>query len=144
MNRFVATTATSNLILEPAAGGSIGPASNYTTSRTGAVGGPVANGGWAGGTTGYFGVKFLSGTTTEYGWVQAFLPTTISAATPIRILGAAYDNTGAAIVAGAGPEPGTVAALAMGVVGLDAAAWLPEPTRQVPFLFACRHTDREP
>lgn len=125
VNRFEATTATSNVIKELALGDQIGITSPYTTSRTGATGGPVTNGGWTGETTGYFGIKFLNGTTTEYGWVQAFLPATISAADPIKILGAAYDNTGAAITAGAGavPEPGTVGCLAAGVIGAASLAW---------------------
>ena len=124
INRFVATTAASNIVLELTGGSVVGPGSNYTTSRTGATGGPVTNGGWVGGTTGYFGVKFLSGTTTDYGWVEAFLPTTPTAANPIEILGAAYENTGAAItIPNAVPEPGTVGALAMGALGSGAVAW---------------------
>lgn len=125
VNRFEANAA--GATLELSGGTAIGPASTYGTTRTGPTGGIITNGGWTANTTGYFGIKFLDPTTglTDYGWVYATMSGTPST-TPSVILGAAYDNTGAGILAGqtgAVPEPGTLGLLAAGALGAGALAW---------------------
>ena len=79
---------------------------------------------WTGGTTGYLGFKFLNGAVTEYGWALVSVPVgNPTTAAPIKLLGLAYENTGAAITTSAVPEPGTLGALAMGALGAGAMAW---------------------
>ncbi len=72
----------------------------------------------------YVGFRFLNESTgqLDYGWAQLSLSTT-SSAQPRSIIGYAYENTGASILAGqtAVPEPTTTAllgAMAAGAVGL--------------------------
>lgn len=118
INRFVSTgTAQTDL----SAGDMIASTSTYGTSRAPSALGTA--GGWTANTTGYLGIRFLSGTTTDYGWLQIFYPGTPTAANPIKILGSAYDNSGASITAGQVPEPGTVAFLAAGALGAGTMAW---------------------
>ena len=76
------------------------------------------------GTPEYVGFKFVTTAgVTDYGYIQVETDLYNSAADPggLKFLKLAYDNTGAAIAVGAAatavPEPGTLAALAMGAVG---------------------------
>ncbi len=67
---------------------------------------------------GYIGVKFNSNTTPLYGWIQyqgTYDPTT-ETMTSYSVLGWAYDDTGAAIAAGAVPEPTGLGLLALGAL----------------------------
>lgn len=73
------------------------------------------------GGTGYYGFKFTSnnpegtvGTTTMYGWAQISFTT----GGPGSVVSFAYENTGAAIAAGAVPEPSSLSMLALGALGL--------------------------
>ena len=94
---------------------SIGPLSTFLTSI------PADPGFRAGETGGYLGLEFLNETTgtTDYGWVQ--INTTGTTGFPATITGFAYDDSGAAILAGAVPEPGTNVALTFGALALGAA-----------------------
>ena len=78
----------------------------------------------AGETGGYLGVHFLNETTgvVNYGWVQLSTTagTTPAQGFPATILGYAFDNTGAGILAGQIPEPGTSAMLSLGAFALGA------------------------
>ncbi len=124
VNRFV-STATGNFPLELALNAPIDAAATYGTSATPSALTVATGTQWAPSSTGYLGFKFLNGATTEYGWALISVPAAgPTAADPIRLLGVAYENTGAGITAGAGavPEPTSVAALAVGAVGA-AAAW---------------------
>jgi len=78
-------------------------------------------GGYFRGTTNkYLGVKFNIGTDTVYGWIQVQVPD--ADASKAIITGYAYnDDDGGSITAGAIPEPGSLALLALGAAGL--AAW---------------------
>ncbi len=93
----------------------IGPLTTFVTSI------PADPAFRAGETGGYLGLEFLNETTgaTDYGWLR--LNTTGTTGFPATITGYAYENTGAAIFAGAVPEPGTNAALALGALSLGAA-----------------------
>jgi hypothetical protein len=71
------------------------------------------------GTTGameYIGFRFLNGATTEYGYIQLEVDPYVSPANPggIKFFRLAYENSGAAILTGAVPEPSSLAALAFG------------------------------
>ncbi len=67
----------------------------------------------------YIGVRFDIGGNTHYGWIQVNVPGVPDSAT---ITGYAYQDTAdAQITAGAIPEPGSLALLALGAAGL--AAW---------------------
>ena len=123
VDRFVSDA--SNNPLELVAGTLISMSSIYRTStEPNSLTTSGTSGVWTGGTTGYLGYKFLNGTTTEYGWALVSVPGgSPTTANPIRVLGLAYDNTGAGIAAGAVPEPGTVGALAFGAMGAGALAW---------------------
>jgi hypothetical protein len=70
--------------------------------------------------TEYAGIEFQNDNTgaVNYGWVE--LQTTATTGFPATIVGYAYDNSGAPIAAGAVPEPGTTAALALGALSLGA------------------------
>ncbi len=119
-NRFVGATSTvQNLTL----GMNVGPTATFGTTRAPSALGATGN--WTAGTTGYLGIQFLNGATTEYGWVQIFFPGTPTAGNPIRIIDAAFENTGAAIFVGQGqvPEPGTISLLVAGVIGAGALTW---------------------
>ena len=120
VNRFVGTGTSPS---ELAAGATIDSTSTYTTSR---ASGALTPNPWTAGTTGYLGFRFTNGATTEYGWAQITAQAPPTAANPTKILGLAYENTGAGILAGqtsAVPEPGTVGALAFGAVGAGVMAW---------------------
>ena len=90
-----------------------------------------AYGFWYLGDKGYVAFSFLNTKTnqTNYGYIQLETDAYASAANPggLRFFSAAYDNTGAQIAMGAAPtvvpEPGTLAALAFGGLGLGAAAY---------------------
>ena len=74
------------------------------------------------------GVRFVNTTTgvTNYGWAEFTTSTTGAPGFPAKLTRYAYEDSGASILAGqtaAVPEPGTVAALAMGAAGLGGAAW---------------------
>ncbi len=81
--------------------------------------------GW-GAKNGYIGFDFKNGETTDYGWIKlSFTTTENGAAGSFNIESYAYDDSGAAIQAGAGtptPEPGTssLALLAIGAAGITA------------------------
>ena len=94
----------------------VGPLSTFITGSTATT---MANF-RAGETGGYLGIKFLNEATgaTDYGWVQ--LSTTGTTGFPATITGYAFQNDGTAIFAGAVPEPGTNAALAIGALALGA------------------------
>lgn len=83
--------------------------------------------GWGGGnfinSTGkYLGVKFMIGANTNYGWIQVDVSGTSAGPTNAVIKGYAYEDTpNGQIVAGAVPEAGSLALLAIGAAGL--AAW---------------------
>ncbi len=67
----------------------------------------------------YLGVKFEIGGNTHYGWIQVQVAADVTDAT---ITGYAFEDTpDAQITAGAVPEPGSLALLALGAAGL--AAW---------------------
>ncbi len=69
---------------------------------------------------GFLGVRFSIGGLTRFGWIDAEVrPATGAAGSGgIFFFGAAYEASGADIEAGAVPEPGTLAMLAIGAVGL--------------------------
>ena len=71
------------------------------------------------GQTGFIGFKFdpdvPAGAQTYYGWFRM----SVNSTTGGRVIDWAYDNTGAGIKAGAVPEPGSLAMLAMGALGLS-------------------------
>jgi len=75
------------------------------------------------GNTGYIGFKFdpdgIAGTQTFFGWVQM----TVGGDTfgNGKVVAWAYENTGAAIQAGAVPEPSSIVLLALGAAGV--ASW---------------------
>jgi hypothetical protein len=77
------------------------------------------------GSTGLIGFRFdpdsVAGTQTWYGWFRVTLGTnsnTPGQGTNGTIVDWAYDNTGGGIAAGAVPEPGSLALLAMGLAGV--------------------------
>ena len=86
---------------------------------------------WYLGDKNYIAFSFLNSKTnqTDYGYIQVETDAYVSATNPggLRFFSAAYDNTGAQIAMGAAPtvvpEPGTLAALAFGGLGLGAAAY---------------------
>ncbi len=69
---------------------------------------------------GFLGVRFLIGGQTRYGWldVEVRPSTTAGGSGGIFFFGAAYEASGGPIAAGAVPEPGTLAMLALGAAGL--------------------------
>ena len=76
-------------------------------------------GSFAGTSDKYLGVRFDIGGNTHYGWIQVQVPADVTFAT---ITGYAYEDVAdAQITAGAIPEPGSLALLAIGAAGL--AAW---------------------
>lgn len=73
----------------------------------------LAYGGWGavgGSSTGFLGFQLSSG---NYGWVEV-----TAGPTGIQFLGAAYENSGADIAAGAVPTPGSLGALAIGAAAM--------------------------
>jgi hypothetical protein len=74
----------------------------------------LAYGGWGatGGSTstGFLGFRLANG---NFGWVEL-----TAGSTGIQFLGAAYDNSGADIAAGAVPTPGSLGALAIGAAAM--------------------------
>lgn len=66
--------------------------------------------------TGFLGVQFDSGTTTNYGWIRVSVENGSNAQLTIQDL--AYENQGHSIAAGQVPEPGCLGLLAMGGAGL--------------------------
>lgn len=99
----------------------IGPASTFQTSSQVCLGsnyGGTLYGGFAAaippGTNAYAGFRFNAADGVHYGWVFLNVNAGI-----IDFTGAAYESTaGVAITAGAVPEPGTMAMLALGAVGV--------------------------
>jgi hypothetical protein len=80
--------------------------------------GPNANGAVAPGTQAFVGFRFNAADGTHYGWIRLSV-----GPGSIDFVSAAWDNTpNAAIAAGAVPEPGTMALLALGAVGVVGAA----------------------
>jgi hypothetical protein len=76
-------------------------------------------GSFAGTSDKYLGVRFTISGNTHYGWIQVQVPADVTYAT---ITGYAYEDVAdAQITAGAIPEPGSLALLAIGAAGL--AAW---------------------
>jgi hypothetical protein len=102
-------------------GTSIGPASTFQTSAQVCLGsnyGGTLYGGFAvevpPGTNAYAGFQFTAADGIHYGWVFLNINAGI-----IDFTSAAYESTpGVAITAGAVPEPGTMAMLALGAVGV--------------------------
>lgn len=74
----------------------------------------LAYGGWgatgSSSSTGFLGFRLANG---NYGWVEL-----TAGPTGIQFLGAAYDNSGADIAAGAVPTPGSLGALAIGAAAM--------------------------
>lgn len=72
------------------------------------------------GTTGYIGFRFdpetVAGAQTWYGWARMSIGDNVAA--DGAVIDWAYDDSGAGIKAGAVPEPSSLAALALGAVGL--------------------------
>ncbi len=70
----------------------------------------------------YVGFRFLNEATSQvdYGWAQLSLSSTYNGQ-PRSIIGYAYENTGAPILAGVVPEPTTTATLGLGALTLGAA-----------------------
>jgi len=72
------------------------------------------------GSTGYIGFRFdpesVAGVQTWYGWAQMSIGNNVD--TNGSVVSWAYDDSGAGITVGAIPEPSSLAALAMGAVGL--------------------------
>ena len=73
------------------------------------------------GGTAFLGLRFLNESTGAINYAWAEFTTAAGTGFPATLNRWAYENTGAAITAGAVPEPGTVATLAMGALGLGAA-----------------------
>ncbi len=119
VNRFVSTGANP---LELPAASIVDANATYGTTR---APGALTTNLWTAGTTGYLGIRFLNGATTDYGWLQLSAQAPPTTANPTKILGIAYDNTGAGIATGqtAVPEPGTVGFLAAGAMGAAGMAW---------------------
>jgi hypothetical protein len=94
-------------------GTEIGPASSFS--------GPGFYGGVAipDGQTGLIGFRFdpdgSAGAQTYYGWFRM----TVNSTAGGTVVDWAYENTGASILAGAVPEPGSLALLALGAAGLS-------------------------
>lgn len=113
-------------------GANIGPSANFLTltgigfsaraSLASGVG--FSNSQWASPSpsTGYLGIRFTGASGfTEYAWINLTVAgNTNPGARQITLLGAAYENTGDVIAAGAVPEPSTLALVALGSVGLAA------------------------
>lgn len=101
-----------NTALNLLGGTSIGPASLYNTSEA------VFTTPIAAGSTGFVGFRFTSnntgGTTPLYGWAR-LSPAASGNGTTVDF---AYETSGAAIAAGAVPEPSTLGLLALGSLGL--------------------------
>lgn len=69
---------------------------------------------------GFLGVRFLIGGQMKYGWIDVGVrpATTAAGSGGIFFYGAAYESSGGPIAAGAIPEPGTLAMLALGAAGI--------------------------
>lgn len=97
------SVASSGLISD-ALGGNVALGSDYSG---------LAYGGWGastGSVTGFLGFQLANG---NYGWLEL-----TAGPTGIQFLGAAYDNSGADIAAGAVPTPGSLGALAIGAAAM--------------------------
>lgn len=92
-------------------GGIVGPDSNFIT------GFPILMDAFTANLSGIVGVKFLRETdsTSLYGWVRISKSASIVA--PGTIIDYGYQDNGSAILPGAIPAPGSLAALALGVLG---------------------------
>ena len=102
-----------------AAGVAVGPTSLFNTSAQTANASQFR----AAAGTAYLGVRFDNEATgqVDYGYVHVQSAETDTSGFPFTILDYGYDNTGAAIVTGAVPEPTTTAALGFGALSLGAA-----------------------
>lgn len=91
--------------------------SNYGGFRPGT---PNPGGSSAGAAHGFVGFSFLVGGQTRYGWLEVQVDSAGAAAGTggIQFFGAAYENTGAPIAAGAVPAPGALMGLAVGAAAL--------------------------
>ena len=71
-------------------------------------------------TRGFLGIQFIdSGSVSHYGYLELQVAKSTGGTPGIQFFSAAYDNgTLTPIIAGAVPEPGTLAMLAMGAVGV--------------------------
>ncbi|MDQ2658873.1 MAG: PEP-CTERM sorting domain-containing protein [Verrucomicrobiota bacterium] len=81
---------------------------------------------WNLGDRGFIGFSFRDAANVlDYGYIEIETDPYVSPANPggLRFFSAAYETSGAPIVAGAVPEPSTLASLALGGVGLAAAAF---------------------
>ncbi len=96
--------------------------------RSGGI--PTPYGGFAAGSSvpsgtisagrGFLGIRFTVGGATRFGWLDVEVRPATSAAGSggIFFFGGAYEDSGAAIQAGAVPTPGAVSAMALGAAGL--------------------------
>ena len=128
---FLYGAGTGNGALDNLAGGSSATLIDNLPLGT-SISGTSAYGNFAAETTGatlfnlnssanYVGIRFTNEATgaTNYGWAQLSISASYISQ-PRTIVGYAYDDTGAAIAAGAVPEPTTNAALGLGALALGA------------------------
>ncbi len=109
-----------------APGYTIGSAAPFRASGSMAFYNGYANSQWLNSSPGFLGLRFMIGGQTVYGWARVSVapnaPNSTSARN-ITIFDAAYETSGAPIVAGAVPEPSTnacIGMLALGAIGLAA------------------------
>jgi hypothetical protein len=115
--RMVTTTAGGTTVAGLAAGTLIGPGSNFAGTNVGVVGvNALTNPG-----TTLLGFEFVLAGVTDFGWIRV----TGTSASSKSVVDFAYENTGAAIAAGATPPPPTSvpepSSLSLGLLALGAA-----------------------